>query len=110
MFCIEANVATMCLQGTHATRFFQLLEPSHVAPHRIAFMRVTRLLERAVFREYHRIVADNALLYGTDFASTNSDFYTNKERRESYGCIVANMLAQEYIFKVSRRRRGFIFC
>jgi hypothetical protein len=66
-------------------------------------MRITRLLEKAVFREYHRIVADNALLYGTDFASTNSDFYTNKERRESYGCLVANMLAQQYIFKVSCR-------
>jgi hypothetical protein len=66
-------------------------------------MRITRLLEKAVFREYHRIVADNALLYGTDFASTNSDFYTNKERRESYGCLVANMLAQQYLFKVSCR-------
>jgi hypothetical protein len=66
-------------------------------------MRITRLLEKAVFREYHRIVADNALLYGTDFASTNSDFCTNKERRESYGCLVANMMAQEYIFKVSHR-------
>jgi hypothetical protein len=101
MFCIESNCAMVCLQGTHAIRFFQLLEPSHVPPHRIAFMRLTRLLEKAVFREYHRIVADNALLYGTDFASTNSDFYTNKERRESYGCLVANMLAQQYIFKVS---------
>jgi hypothetical protein len=40
-------------------------------------------------------------LYGSDFASTNSDFFTNKERRESFGCIIANMLAQQYNFKVS---------
>lgn len=101
MFCIEANCATVCLQGTHAIRFFQLLEPSHVPPHRVAFMRITRLLEQAIFREFHRLVNDNALLYGSDFSSTNSDFYTNKERRESYGCIVSNMLSQQYIFKVS---------
>jgi hypothetical protein len=101
MFCIESNWATVSLQGTHAIRFFQLLDPHHQPPHRIAFMRLTRLLEQAVFREYHRLVTDNALLYGSDFASNNSDFYTNKERRETYGCLVANMLSQQYVFKVS---------
>jgi hypothetical protein len=101
MFCIEANCATVCLQGRHAQRFFQSLDPSHVPPHRVAFMRIVRLLEAAIFREFHRIVNDNALLYGSDFVSTNSDFYTNKERRESYGCLVANMMAQQYLFDVS---------
>jgi hypothetical protein len=84
MFCIESNCATVCLQGMHAIRFFQLLDPHHEPPHRIAFMRLTPLLEQAVFREYHRLVTDNVLLYGSDFALTNSDFYTNKERREMY--------------------------
>jgi hypothetical protein len=41
------------------------------------------------------------LLYASDFASTNSDFYTNKERRELDGCLVLNMLAQQYLLKVS---------
>lgn len=103
MFCIEANCPTICLQGHNAVRFFRSLDPSHVPPHRIAFMRLVRLLDQALFREYHRIVNDNALLYGTDFVSTNSDFYTNKERRESYGCLVANMLAQQYVFNDGRR-------
>jgi hypothetical protein len=52
-------------------------------PHWVAFMRLTGLLEQAVFLEFHRIVTDNALLYRSDFALTNSDFYTNKERRET---------------------------
>jgi hypothetical protein len=101
MFCIEVNCATVCLQGTHAIHFFQLLKPLHVPPHRVAFMRLTRLLEQAVFREYHRLVTNSALLYSSDFSLTNSDFYTNKEQRELYGCTVANMLLQQYIFKVS---------
>jgi hypothetical protein len=63
-------------------------------------MRLVRLLEQALFREFKRIVADNALLYGSDFISTNSDFYTNRERRESFGCLVANMLAQKYVLLV----------
>jgi hypothetical protein len=60
-------------------------------------MRIVQLLEQAVFREYHCIVNDNVLLYGTDFVSTNSDFYTNKERQELFGCLVANMLVQQYL-------------
>jgi hypothetical protein len=95
MFCVEANGATVCLQVTHAIRFFQLLEAAHVPLHRVAFMRIIRLLDKAVLREYQRIVNDNALLYGFDFVSTNSDFYTNKEWRELYGCLVANMTAQQ---------------
>jgi hypothetical protein len=78
---------------------------SHVPPHSIAFMRIIRLLEKAVFREYKRIIADNLLLYGSNFVSTNSDFYMNSERRESFGCLVANTLAQRYIMEVRRRRR-----
>jgi hypothetical protein len=108
MFCVEANCATVCLQGTHAIWFFQLLEPAHVPPHRVAFMRIIRLLDKAVLREYQRIVNDNALLYSFDFVSTNSDFYTNKERRELYGCLVANMTAQQHIFEVCLC--GFIVC
>jgi hypothetical protein len=98
---IESNCATVSLQGTHAIRFFRILDPGHMPPHRVAFMRLTRLLEQAVCREFHRIVRDNALLYGLDFALPNSDFYTNKERGENFGCLVSNMLLQQYVFKVS---------
>jgi hypothetical protein len=66
-------------------------------------MRILRILDEAFLMEYRRIVADNILLYGKNFASTNSDFYTNSERRESFGCLVANMLAQRYVLKDGRR-------
>jgi hypothetical protein len=100
MFCVEANCATVCLQGTDAIWFFQLLEPAHVPPHRVTFMQIICLLDKAVLREYQQIVNDNALLYSFDFVSTNSDFYTNKERGESYGCLVANMTAEQRIFEL----------
>jgi hypothetical protein len=102
LFAVDANCATAALRGMTATRFFQSLDPLHTPPHRLAFMRLVRLLEQAVFREYKRIVSDNFLLYGTNFASTNSDFYTNRERREKFGALVSNMLATTYSFEVSR--------
>ena len=101
MFCIDSNSAASSLQGTFAQNFFQSMDPSHVAPHRLAFMRIVRLLEKAVFQEYNRIMNDNALQYTSNFCSTNSDFFTNKERRESYGCLVANMLSQRHVLTVS---------
>ena len=100
MFCIKANCANGALQGQNALRFFRVLDPSHTPPYRLAFMRIVRLLEQAVFREFQRIVTDNALLYGGDFISTNSDFYTHKEHCESFGCLVSNMLAQRYVLEV----------
>jgi hypothetical protein len=71
-------------------------------------MRIICLLDKAILREYQRIVNDNAILYVFDFVSSNSDFYTNKERRELYGCLVANMTAQHHIFEVCLC--GFIAC
>lgn len=88
----------MALQGRFAKHFFSSLDKMHIPPQRIAFMRIVRLLDKAVFREYKSIVSDNFLLYGKNFVSTNSDFYTNSERRESFGCVVSNMLAQRYKF------------
>ena len=100
MFCVEANCATVCLHGRSALRFFRSLDPLHTPPHRIAFMRLVRLLEQAISRELKRILSDNILLYCSNFVSTNSDFYTNKERQETFRCLVANMLAQVYVFEV----------
>jgi hypothetical protein len=63
------------------------------------YMRIVRLLELAFFQEYRRLINDNVLWLGSNFASTNSDFYRNPERRESYGCIVATMAALQYNLK-----------
>ena len=109
MFCIEANCATVSLHGNLALRFFRSLDPSYSPPNRLAFMRIVRLLDQAVMREYRRIISDNAILYGSNFVSSNSDFYTNKERRESFGCLVANTLAQQYVFEVRHASESFSF-
>jgi hypothetical protein len=99
LFTIEAGVAAIALQGVYAKRFFQHLDPLHKPPHNLMFMRIVRLLELAFFKEYRRLIDDNVLWLGRGFASTNSDFYKNPERRESYGCIVATMAAIRYDFK-----------
>ena len=91
------------MQGNYAKHFFSSLDPLHIPPHRLAFMRIVRLLDRAILREYKLITNDNFLLYGSNFVSTNSDFYTNSERRESCGCLVGNQLAKRYVFHDGRK-------
>jgi hypothetical protein len=98
MFCVEANCATVAVMGRFANRFFNCLDPTFIPPQRLPFMRIIHLLEKALFREFQLIVNDNYLLYGNNFVSTNSDFYTNSERRQSFGCLVSNMLAKRYVF------------
>lgn len=102
MFTIEAGIAAISLQGVFAKRFVKNLEPCHVPPQNKPYMRIVRLLELAFFREYQRLIDDNVIWLGSNFASTNSDFYQNPERRESYGCIVATMAALRYNFKDGR--------
>ena len=86
-----------------AKLFCRHLHPLHVPPHNLAFMRMVWLLDLAFFREYKRLIEENVLWLGTRFASTNSDFYQCPERREAYGCIVANMCSYRYHFKDGRR-------
>ena len=75
----------------------------HVPPHSLLYMRILRLLQLSFQREYLRLIDDNILWLGSNFASTNSDFYKNPERKESYGCIVATMAAFKYDFKEGRK-------
>lgn len=98
LFSIEAGMAMISLQGAYARSFMQCLEPQHTPAHSMRFMRIVCLLELGFFREYRRLISDNVLWLGSNFASTNSDFYRNPERRESYGCIVATMAADRYDF------------
>ena len=102
LFAIESNVAAIALHGTMAKLFFQGLCPQHAPPQNLPFMRIVRLLDLAVDREYRRLINDNVEWLGTQFASTNSDFYQCPERREAYGCIVANMCGMKYIFNDGR--------
>jgi hypothetical protein len=103
LFTIESGMAAIALQGCFAKRFVRFLDPNHTPPQNRAYMRMVRLLELAFFREYRRLIDNNVLWLGSNFASTNSDFYSNPERRESYGCIVANMSALRYTFKDGRK-------
>ena len=108
MAAIEQNSAAISLQGTFAKRYYQELDPLHKSPQNKPFMRIVRLLEEAVKIEYKKIVQDNVLVFGTNFACSNSDFYTNKERRDMFGCIVSNMQAKQYHLVV-RVPLGMIF-
>ena len=103
LFTIEAGLAAITLQGDYAKRFVRHLHPLHKPPQNLSFMRIVRIVEQAFFREYSRLIDDNVLWLGSGFASTNSDFYKNAERRESYGCIVANMAAYQYEFSQGRK-------
>ena len=53
--------------------------------------------------EFRRLIDDSVHEFGTNFCSSNSDFYWNRERKESYGCIVTNMMSKRYIFKDGRK-------
>jgi hypothetical protein len=99
LYAIESNGAAISLQGLFAKRFFNCLDPKHRPPQNIKFMRIVRLLDRAVDREFLRLIADGVLELHTDFCSSSSDFYTNAERHESFGCIVANMMSNRYTFE-----------
>jgi hypothetical protein len=98
LFAVEANIAAVALQGSMAKHFFRTLEPLHVPPQNLPFMRMLRLLDLSFYREYKRLIDDNVIWLGSQFASTNSDFYVCPERKESYGCIVANMYSMKYHF------------
>ena len=100
MYAVEANSSAASLHGPFAKRYIEHLDPRTKPPHRIVFMRFVRLLQQAVQREYKRIIRDAAAVFGSSFACTNSDFYTNAERRETFGCIVSNMQAKQFVMKV----------
>ena len=79
LFTIEGGVAAIALQGVYAKRFFHELNPSHVPPHSLLYMRLVQLLQLSFYREYLHLINDNIIWLGSNFASTNSDFNKNPE-------------------------------
>jgi hypothetical protein len=68
LMTVEAGTAAVSLHGVYAKRFFRVLNPLHNPPHRLMYMRIVRLLELAFFREYRRLIDDNVLWLGSNFA------------------------------------------
>ena len=78
------------------------LQPAFKFPHRIEAWKILRITNDVFYDEFRHIVDEMAEQLEEGFVSTNSDFWTCGNRRDSFGALIATLIALLYHFKNGR--------
>lgn len=78
------------------------LNPKHRPPHRLERNRITEVMIDLVMREMKQIVEERRGVLSHSFLSVNTDFWTDTHRKECFGAIVADIIAEKYLLDDGR--------
>ena len=78
------------------------LNPKHRPPHRLERNRITEVMIDLVMREMKQIVEEQRGVLSHSFLSVNTDFWTDTHRKECFGAIVADIIAEKYLLDDGR--------
>ncbi|KAL7501871.1 hypothetical protein ACHAXN_000457 [Cyclotella atomus] len=76
--------------------YMQALDSKHRPPHHLETNRIIEVLIDGAFAEFLRIVEDRRTLLGGGFTSLSTDFVTDLVRRESFGVILTELVAEKF--------------
>jgi hypothetical protein len=96
MACVSSNVPLSVFTNVHFKEYLKSLDPSHSPPHHLEINRVIECLIDAGMAEFVKIVNDRRGVLGHGFASLSTDFVTDATRREAFGVILVDLIAESY--------------
>ena len=76
--------------------YIHKLNPKHSIPYRLERNRIIEVLIDIAMAEVRQILTERRDELGEAFASANIDFWTDKHRKEGFGVIVIDVLAEKY--------------
>lgn len=96
MACVSSNVPLSVFANVHFKGYLKSLDPSHSPPHHLEVNPVIECLIDAGMAEFVKIVKDCRQVLGHGFASLSTDFVTDATRREAFGVILVDLVAESY--------------
>jgi hypothetical protein len=78
------------------------LNPKHRPPHRLERNRITEVMIDFVMREMKQIMEERRGVLSHSFLSVNTDFWTDSHRKECFGAIVSDIIAEKYMLDDGR--------
>jgi hypothetical protein len=96
MAAVATRVPLNVFSNIYMRNYLGLLDPKHRPPHHLEINRIIEVMIDCGFSEFVKIVEEQRTLLRHGFISLSSDFVTDSVRRESYGCVIADLVANKF--------------
>ena len=96
MFGIACKTVLCAFGDVYFRNYTMSLEPKHKPPHHLEVNRITEVMIDGALFEFVKIVEEQRKLLRHSFISLSTDFVTDASRREAFGVILLDLVAQKY--------------
>lgn len=96
MAVVATRVPLSIFSSVYMKKYLGLLDPKHKPPHNLEVNRIIEVMIDCAFSEFVKICTEQRSSVSNGFVSLSTDFVTDSVRRESYGCIIADLVAPKY--------------
>jgi hypothetical protein len=96
MAAVATRVPLNVFINVYMRNYLGLLDPKHRPPHHLEINRIIEVMIDVAVAEFVKICNDRRSLLSHGFLSLSTDFVSDSVRRESFGSIIADLVAERY--------------
>jgi hypothetical protein len=93
---VSTKIPLSVFGNDYFRQYTRSLDPKHRPPNHLETNRIIEVAMDLAILEVNRILADCRDRIGEQFLSISTDFWTDSVRKQSFGALVASMVAEKY--------------
>ncbi len=93
---VSSNMPLNVFDTAMFKQYLHHLDSNHRSPHCLKRTRIIEVLMDGAMLELSRIITNRCKALDEGFVSASTDFWTDSHRKEQFGALVINMIAEKY--------------
>jgi hypothetical protein len=93
---VSSNMPLNVFDTAMFKQYLPCLDSKHRSPYHLKRTRIIEVLMDGAMLELSRIITDHHKALDEGFVSASTDFWTDSHRKEQFGALVINMIAEKY--------------
>jgi hypothetical protein len=99
MAAVGSNVPPSIFDNVMFKNYIRRLDSKHRAPYRLERTRIIEVFMDGAMQELSRMIKEHRNILREGLFSASTDFWTDLHRRQKFGTLVINMIAEKYFVK-----------
>jgi hypothetical protein len=96
MAAVGSNMPLSIFDNVVFKNYLRHLDSKHRAPYHLERTRIIEVLMGGAMQELSRMIKERCNMHREGFVSASTDFWTDLHRRQQFGTLVINMIAEKY--------------
>jgi hypothetical protein len=96
MAAVGSNIPLSIFDNVMFKNYLRRLDSKHRTPYRLERTRIIEVLMDGAMQELSRIIKERRDVLEEGFVSASTDFWTDSHRRQQFGALIINMIAEKY--------------